>query len=65
MNDEDLRLQRPAATFNELADPVTLKVYTKAPTKWLLVDRETGETYQGNEEGAWDRLDAVVKRPVK
>lgn len=65
MNEEDMRPQRPAATFNELADPVTLQVYTRVPEKWLLVDRETGETYQGNEEGAWDRLDAVVKRPVK
>jgi len=27
---------------------VTLKVVTKAPTKYLLVDTETGQVYRGN-----------------
>jgi len=32
-----------------------MTVYTRAPSKWLLVDRETGEVYEGNEKGSWDR----------
>lgn len=37
-------------------DPVVLNVKTKRPEKWLLVDRETGQVYQGNPNGYWDRL---------
>ncbi len=33
-----------------------LTVYTKSPRKWLLLDRETGEAYEGNETGSWDKL---------
>jgi hypothetical protein len=31
----------------ELENPVTLKVYTKCPSKWKLIDMETGEEYVG------------------
>lgn len=31
----------------ELAEPKLLKVYTKCPEKWKLVDLETGEEYIG------------------
>ena len=31
----------------ELENPVELIVKTKAPMKWLLIDRETGEQYIG------------------
>lgn len=31
----------------ELEEPVELIVKTKAPAKWLLIDRETGEQYIG------------------
>lgn len=31
----------------ELDIPVTITVYTKCPKKWMLVDMETGEHYQG------------------
>lgn len=44
--------------FNE---PVVLNVKTRRPEKWLLVDRETGQVYQGNPEGYWDRLDPYIK----
>lgn len=47
--------------FNVLPDSVLLKVKTKSPEKWLLVDRETGQVYQGSENGHWDRLDPVIK----
>lgn len=33
-----------------LDDAVTLSVTTKCPEKWLLVDRETGQVYQGSNE---------------
>jgi hypothetical protein len=36
--------------------PIILTVYTKSPRKWLLLDRETGESYEGNEVGSWDKL---------
>jgi hypothetical protein len=44
--------------FNE---PVNLNVKTRRPEKWLLVDRETGQVYQGNPNGYWDRLDPYIK----
>ena len=31
----------------ELDKAITLKVYTKAPLKWLLIDEETGVKYRG------------------
>jgi hypothetical protein len=39
----------------ELEEPVDLIVKTKAPMKWLLIDRETGEQYIGStpREGAY------------
>lgn len=47
--------------FKELAEPVDLLVHTKCPEKWMLIDKETGEIYQGNNNGYWDRLDPVLK----
>ncbi len=44
--------------FNE---PVVLNIKTKRPEKWLLVDRETGQIYQGNPNGYWDRLEPYKK----
>jgi len=36
---------------------VDLVVHTKSPEKWLLIDRETGQTYQGSLSGNWDKMD--------
>ena len=47
--------------FEEFEKPVDLIVHTKCPDKWLLIDRETGEIYQGNSAGHWDRLDPIIK----
>ena len=33
----------------DLAGSVELKVITKCPTKWLLIDEETGQVYRGSE----------------
>lgn len=52
---------REPLIFKEEEDDVILTVKTLAPTKWLLLDRETGQTYQGNPGGFWDRLDPVKK----
>jgi hypothetical protein len=52
---------RKLKNFNELADPINLTVHTRSPEKWILLDRETGETYCGNINGYWDRLNPVIK----
>lgn len=51
-----IMLARDPFIYPELDKPVTLTVYTKSPTKWLLVDRETGQVYEGSETGIWDKL---------
>jgi hypothetical protein len=48
-------------SFKEEESDVTLTVRTLAPTKWLLMDRETGQMYQGSPKGYWDRLDPLIK----
>ena len=52
---------RDAFVFDELDSAIELKVYTKSPQKWLLIDRETGILYEGNNLGSWNRLDPVIK----
>jgi hypothetical protein len=52
---------RELKLFDTLDSPVTLTVKTKSPTKWLLIDRETGQVFQGSPKGNWDRLDPVIK----
>jgi len=32
----------------ELEQPVVLKVITKCPEKWCLIDQETGQMYRGS-----------------
>jgi len=53
-----MRLSKDYKNFEESVD---LLVHTKCPEKWLLIDRETGQIYQGNNGGYWDRLDPVIK----
>ena len=52
---------RKQKKFKQLLGPVDLIVHTKSPEKWILIDKETGEIYQGNARGYWDRLDPVIK----
>jgi hypothetical protein len=49
--------------YEDLDFPIDLVIHTKSPNKWLLIDRESGEVYEGNAGGYWDRLDPV-KREV-
>jgi hypothetical protein len=53
---------KKAFKFKTLKKAVELYVVTRSPTKWLLVDRETGQIFQGNENGYWDRLDPVLSK---
>jgi hypothetical protein len=52
---------RKLFSFKTLKAPVSLVVKTKCPSKWLLIDRETGQMFQGSETGYWDRLDPKIK----
>ena len=42
---------------------VVLDVKTKCPSKWILIDTETGQSYRGNPKGFWDRLEPFTKEP--
>ena len=48
---------RQSFIFKQEDSDVVLKVTTLCPSKWLLMDRETGQIYQGNSKGYWDGLD--------
>jgi hypothetical protein len=52
---------RSSKEYENFEESVDLLVHTKCPEKWLLIDRETGQIYQGNNGGYWDRLDPVIK----
>jgi hypothetical protein len=55
---------RKQKEFKQFDQPINLTIHTKCPEKWILIDRETGETYQGNIGGYWDRLDPVIKNKL-
>ena len=54
-------MDRNSFTFNEEKEDVVLTIKTLSPTKWLLIDRETGQIYQGNPGGFWDKLKTIEK----
>lgn len=54
-------MNRDPFSFKEEEQDVILTVRTLVPTKWILVDRETGQVYQGSPKGYWDRLEPVIK----
>lgn len=62
LNDKEPRNGRAAKQYPETGSAIIMTVYTRTPEKWLLVDRETGEVYQGNALGSWDRMiqDAAI-----
>jgi hypothetical protein len=49
-------IMRESFQYPETLEEVLLVVKTLAPTKWLLIDKETGQMYQGNAAGHWDKL---------
>jgi hypothetical protein len=40
-----------------LPSPIDIIIHTKVPTKYVLIDEETGQQYRGNEEGYWSKID--------
>jgi hypothetical protein len=54
-------MNRNSFIFKEEKDEVSLIVKTLSPEKWLLVDRETGQVYQGNPAGFWDKLKTMQR----
>ena len=60
LNDQEPRNGRAAKQYPETDLAVVMTIYSRAPEKWLLIDRETGEVYQGNHLGSWDRLDPTI-----
>jgi hypothetical protein len=57
---DDITGTREAHHYPQHASSVIMTVYTKCPEKWLLIDRETGQVYQGSAHGDWDKLKTVV-----
>jgi len=41
-------------TLTPLVEQPTLKVTTRVPSKYLLVDTETGQVYKGQTQGKYD-----------
>lgn len=54
-------MEREPFNFKEEDQDVVLTVRTLVHTKLILVDRETGQVYQGSPKGYWDRLEPVIK----
>jgi hypothetical protein len=57
-------MEREPFIFKEEDEDVILTVRTLAPTKWVLLDRETGQMYQGNSKGYWDKLKIVERDEI-
>ena len=54
-------MERNSFIFKEEEKDTILTVKTLSPTKWLLIDRETGQVYQGNPGGFWDKLKTIER----
>jgi hypothetical protein len=54
-------IMRESKKFEELEKAISLTVKTKSPEKYILMDRETGETFIGTTMGHWNRLDTVTR----
>jgi hypothetical protein len=49
----------------EYSEAIDLKIHTKCPSKWLLVDLETGQTYVGsNEDSGYGKWHRSQKQPI-
>lgn len=53
---------RKGRDIEESSRLIILDIKTRCPSKWILVDTETGQTYKGNPDGYWDRLDPVESK---
>ncbi|MDB0006495.1 hypothetical protein N9E30_00930 [Flavobacteriales bacterium] len=50
--------------IEELEEPVELKLITKCPTKWILIDEETGQVYRGSNSTEVGKMWELI-RPQK
>lgn len=54
-------------TLPELTDPITLSVKTRCPSKYILLDCETNETYQGTATATlgtqWKKIENIFDTP--
>jgi len=48
----------------ELENPIELKLITKCPTKWILIDEETGQVYRGTKNAEVGKMWELI-RPQK
>ena len=53
---------RKGREIEDLENIVVLDVKTKCPSKWILIDTETGQLYKGNSNGYWDRLEPIKNK---
>ena len=57
-----MRKLKDGTQAKELEENITLKVYTKCPSKYKLIDMETGEVYIGQDprynNHHWKEIDA-------
>lgn len=49
-------MSRKSIHFTEIESPITLTIKTKCPEKYLLIDRETGNTFVGKVTGEWELI---------
>ena len=54
-------MNRNSFVFKEEDNEISLIIRTLSPEKWLLIDRETGQVYQGNPGGFWDKLKTITR----
>jgi hypothetical protein len=55
------KFRQPKRKIQEMDESVKLIINTKCPSKWILIDTETGESYQGNNGGYWDKLKVFTR----
>ena len=53
----DQRWKKSGVEIEVLISPIDLIIHTKVPTKYVLLDEETGQIYRGNNNGTWTRID--------
>lgn len=39
-----------------LSSPIDITIHTKVPSKYILIDEETGQVYRGNKGGYWEKI---------
>lgn len=53
----DQRWKKSGVEIEILSSPIDITIHTKVPSKYILLDEETGQIYRGNKNGSWTRID--------